>query len=132
MGLVAASLLAACTLPLTTSYAVCEAFGWERSANSTWSEAPQFKTIITISIALSAAVVLIPDLNLMFIMVLAQFINGALLPVLLVFMVLLVNDKRLMGHYANGKLSNILYWFTIIVVGVLTIALLVMQILGIG
>ena len=132
VGLVAASLLAACTLPLTTSYAVCEAFGWERSADSTWSEAPQFKTIITVSIALSAAVVLIPDLNLMFIMVLAQFINGALLPVLLVFMVVLVNDKRLMGHYANGKLSNILYWFTIIVVGVLTIALLVMQVLGIG
>lgn len=132
VGLVAASLLAACVLPLTTSYAICEAFGWERGVDHTWKEAPLFKGIFTFVIIFSCIIVLIPDINLMSVMLFAQFINGILLPVLLVFMITLVNDKRIMGAYTNGRLANILSWLTIIIVVIFTATLLVMQILGIG
>lgn len=131
-GLVAASFLAACVLPGVTSSAVCEAFGWERGADRSWSEAPIDKGLITAILGLSAAVVLIPNLNLFNVMMTSQVISGALLPVLLVFMVFIINDKHIMGAYRNSRLSNILTWFTIIVVGVLTIVLFVLQAMGLA
>jgi len=132
VGLVAASLMAACVLPLTTSSAVCEAFGWERSLDCSWKEAGIFKTLFTAIIVFSAAMVLLPDVNLMNIMLFAQMVNGALLPVLLIFILLLVNDRHLMGRFTNGRIYNILSWVMVVVVSVLTVVLLVMQVLGIG
>lgn len=129
-GLLGASLLAACVLPLTTSYSVCEAFGWERGVDRTWSEAPTFKGLFTGIIVLSCAIVLIPHINLMGVMLTAQLINGILLPVLLLFMVFLLNDHRLMGAYANGRIANFLLWLCIIVVIILTIIYLIMTVLG--
>ena len=130
VGLVGASFLAACVLPLVTSYAVCEAFGWERGFNRSWSEAPMYKGIITAVIAIACFVVLIPNVDLIQIMLTSQVINGILLPVLLIFLVLLANNKKLMGTHRNGKLSNLLSVVTIVAVIALTIALLVFQLMG--
>ena len=132
IGLVGASFLAACVLPLTTSYAICEAYGWERGTDRSWSEAPAFKGFITVLIIISCVVVLVPDVNLLSIMLTAQFVNGILLPVLLLFLIVLINSKRIMGVYVNGKLANTLSSLIIVAVIVLTVILLVMQVLGIG
>ena len=132
VGLVAASFLAACVLPLTTAFVICEAFGWEAGVSFKWREAPTFKSIFTAVIVLSAAVVLIPGVDLMAIMLTAQFVNGLVLPVLLVFMAIIAADKRVMGAYRSRPVSRVLLWATVAIVGVLTVALLVMQVLGIG
>ena len=132
IGLIAASFLAACVLPLTTAFVICEAFGWEAGVSFKWKEAPLFKSIFTFVIVLSAVIVLIPNINLMAVMLMAQFINGLVLPVLLVFMALISSDKRVMGKHRNGRISRILIWVTVAIVTVLTVILLVMQVLGIG
>lgn len=130
-GLVAASFLAACVLPLTTAFVICEAFGWEASLDSTWKEAPLFKGIFTGVIVFSAAFILLPNIDLMAIMLTTQFINGLILPVLLVFMALIAADKRIMGKFASTWVGKAIIWTTIVVVTALTIALLVMQVMGI-
>ena len=130
VGLVAASFLAACVLPLTTSFVICEAFGWEAGVSFSWREAPLFKGIFTFVIALSAIVVMIPDINLMGVMLTAQFTNGLVLPVLLVFMALIAADKHIMGAYRVKLVSRALIWLTVAIVTVLTVALLAMQVLG--
>ena len=130
-GLTGASFLAACVLPGITSSAICEAFGWERGADRTWAEAPVYRGIITAVIAVSALVVMLPDVNLFGIMMVAQVINGVLLPVILVFMVLIASDRHVMGRFANGRGWNALTWFTIVAVTVLTAVMFVMQALGV-
>ena len=132
VGLVAASFLAACVLPLTTAFVICEAFGWEAGVSLTWQEAPVFKGIFTFVIVLSALVVLIPEVNLLSVMLTAQFVNGVILPVLLAFMVIISADKRIMGTYRTGRIGRVLLWALVGAVALLTIALLVMQALGIG
>jgi len=132
IGLVAASLLAACVLPLTTAFVICEAFGWEAGVSFTWKEAPLFKGIFTFVIVVSAVVILIPNIDLMGIMLTAQFVNGVILPVLLVFMAIICTDKHVMGKYTVGKFTRIILCFTIVVVGILSAICLVMQVLGIG
>ncbi|MCI6507010.1 MAG: Nramp family divalent metal transporter [Olsenella sp.] len=129
-GLVGASFLAACVLPGITSSAICEAFGWERGADRSWQEAPVYRSIITAIIYLSAVIVIVPNVNLFGIMMLAQVINGVLLPVLLVFMVLIAGDRHVMGRFANGRIWNGLTWFTIIAVVVLTVVMFVLQAVG--
>ena len=132
VGLVGASFLAACVLPLTTSFVVCEAFGWEAGVSFKWKEAPLFKSILTFTIFFSALVVLIPNIDLMSVMLFSQFVCGVILPVLLVFMAIIAADKRVMGKHVVGPVSRVLIWITVAIVTVLTVALLVMQILGIG
>ncbi|MDR2587727.1 MAG: Nramp family divalent metal transporter [Coriobacteriales bacterium] len=131
-GFVGASFLAACVLPLTTAYAICEAFGWERGVDRSWAEAPTFKTLFTLIIVAGCVVVLIPHIDLMGIMLTAQFVNGILLPVLLIFLVRIINNRRVMGVYHNRRLANALSYLTIAVVAVLSAILLAMQLLGIG
>ena len=130
-GLVGASFLAACVLPGITSSAVCEAFGWERGADRSWAEAPAYRGIITAVIAVSAVVVMVPNVNLFAIMMVAQVINGVLLPVLLVFMVLIASDRHVMGRHVNGRAWNALTWFMIVAVAVLTVIMFVMQAMGV-
>ena len=129
-GLVGASFLAACVLPGITSSAICEAFGWERGADRSWQEAPVYRGIITAIIFLSAVIVIVPNVSLFGIMMLAQVINGVLLPVLLVVMVLIAGDRHVMGRFANGRIWNGLTWFTIISVVILTIVMFVLQAMG--
>ncbi len=130
-GLLGASLLAACVLPLTTSEVICEAFGWERDIDRRWSEAPLFNGIFTAILVISAVIVLIPEINLMSMMIISQQISGVLLPVILIFMLILLKDRRIMGSQVNGKLSNFLFKLAIIVMILLTVTTYVMQILGI-
>lgn len=132
VGLIAASFLAACVLPLTTAFVICEAFGWEAGVSLKWKEAPTFKSIFTFVIVFSAVVVLIPEVNLLGMMLTAQFVNGIILPILLALMALISADKRVMGEYRSGRVAKVLLWATVSVVALLTIALLVMQVLGIG
>jgi len=132
LGLLGSSLLAACVLPLTVSYAVCEAFGFERGIDRAWSEAPVFNAVYTFVIVFGAAFILIPELDLITIMVLSQVIGGVLLPFLLVYMMVIANDRRIMGRYANGRSANLAGWSTIGVTTALTLALVVMTVLGIG
>ncbi len=132
IGLVAASLLAACVLPLTTAFVICEAFGWEAGVSFTWKEAPLFKGIFTFVIAISALVILIPSIDLMGIMLTAQFVNGVILPILLVFMALICTDNHIMGKHTASLITRILLVATIVVVGTLSAVCLVLQVLGIG
>ncbi len=130
VGLFGASMLAAAVLPLTAAYAICEAFGWEAGVNRSWSEAPAFNIIFTFVIFFGAAVILIPNVNLVGIMIFSQVINGVLLPFLLIFMMLLINDRRLMGEHVNGRVYNAISWATIVVVLGLSVVLIVMTVLG--
>ncbi len=132
VGLVAASFLAACVLPLTTAFVICEAFGWEAGVSMTWQEAPIFKSIFTFVIVLSAVVVLVPNVNLLSVMLTAQFVNGVILPILLAFMAIISADKRIMGKFKSGRVSKVLLWALVAIVAMLTIALFVMQALGLG
>ena len=132
VGLVAASLLAACVLPLTTAFVICEAFGWEAGVSFKWKEAPFFKGIFTFVIVISAIIILIPSIDLMGIMLTAQFVNGVILPILLVFMALICTDKHMMGEHTVPLITRILLIATIVVIGILSAVCLVMQILGIG
>ncbi len=132
IGLLSASVLAAAVLPLTSSYAICEAFGWESGLDRSWAEAPLFNSLYTFVIVAAAAVILIPGLDLIAIMLVSQVINGVLLPFLLVFMMIIINDRTIMGRHVNGRLNNVLAWTTIVVVITLTGALLAMTLVGIG
>lgn len=132
VGLIAASFLAACVLPLTTAFVICEAFGWEAGVSFKWSEAPLFKGIITAAILLGAVVVLIPNLDLLAMMLTSQFVNGVILPILLAFMALIASDARIMGAYRLGKIGQALLWALVGVVTVLTLALFGMQLLGVA
>jgi Mn2+/Fe2+ NRAMP family transporter len=123
-------MLAASVLPLSTAYAVCGAFGWERGVSRSWSEAPIFNTIYTALIAVSAAFVLIPGLPLIQVIVATQFLNGLLLPVVLIFVQLLVNDKTLMGRYTNNRVFNILSYGTTAILILMTLALLILSVTG--
>ncbi len=132
IGLLSASVLAAAVLPLTSSYAICEAFGWESGLDRTWGEAPAFNGIYTFVIVTGAAIILLPGLNLITIMLVSQVVNGVLLPFLLIFMMAIVNDRRIMGRFVNNRINNVFSWGTIVVVISLTVLLLGMTVLGIG
>ena len=115
-GLFNASLFAASILPISTAYAVCEGLGFESGLDKKFHEAPVFYWLYTILIVLGAAVVLIPRLPLVYVSVLSQVVNGIVLPFVLVFMLLLTNDRELMGDHVNGRGFNVVAWTTVIVV----------------
>ena len=124
-GLLNASLFAASILPLSTAYFLCEGMGWDSGLNKRFWDAPQFYLLYTLLIAVGAIIILFPNAPLLTIMVLSQVINGSLLPLVLVFMLLLVNSKKLMGDYTNGKVFNAIAWATTIVMSILTLLLVV-------
>jgi Mn2+/Fe2+ NRAMP family transporter len=125
IGLLNASFLAAFVLPLATAYGLSEAFGWESGINKSFREAPQFLGFYTVFIVFGAGVIMIPDIPLIKIMFLSQTINGILLPIMLIIMLRLVNDKGLMGEYVNSKRMNIITWITVSILIMLTIMLLI-------
>jgi Mn2+/Fe2+ NRAMP family transporter len=123
-GLFNASLFAASILPISTAYAVCEGLGFESGLDKKFHEAPLFYWLYTALIVLGAGVLLLPRFPLIHVMVLSQVVNGVVLPFVLIFMLLLTNDRELMGDYVNGRRFNIVAWATVIVMIVLTIAML--------
>ncbi len=107
VGLLNASLFSAAILPLSTAYVFCEAFGWESGVSRRIREAPAFFGIYTAIIAIGAGVILLPLRSLVQAMILSQTLNGILLPLILVVMLILVNNRQLMGdRYVNGKVLN--------------------------
>jgi NRAMP (natural resistance-associated macrophage protein)-like metal ion transporter len=124
-GLLNASLFAASILPLSTSFLVCEGMGWETGVNKKFSEAPQFYGLYSLLIFLGAGIILLPKIPLFSVMYISQIVNGIVLPAILVFMLILVNNKKLMGEHVNKKGYNIISCITIIALIVLTVAYLV-------
>lgn len=123
LGLFASSTLGASILPLSSSYAICEAFGWENGISKKFSEAPIFYALYTALILIGGGVVLLPNVHLINIMLFSQTTNGILFPFILIFMLLLVNNKRLMGEHINSRFNNFVAWATALVLIVLTILL---------
>lgn len=115
LGLLNASLFAASILPLSTAYTVCEGLGFESGVDRKFREAPVFYWLYTLLIAAGAGVILIPNLPLVKISILSQVVNGAVLPFVLIFMLLLINKKELMGEYANKTTFNIIAWATTVI-----------------
>src|SRR5262245_16617534 len=126
-GLFNASLFAASILPISTAYAVCEGLGFESGLDKKFHEAPVFYWLYTLLIVLGAGVLLIPRLPLVYVLVLSQVVNGVVLPFVLVFMLLLTNDRELMGEYANSRGFNVVAWTTVVVTIGLTLAMIATQ-----
>ncbi len=125
VGLVGASLLAASVLPLATTYAVCEAFGWERGIDRAPREAPVFYGLYASQLVLGSAVVLIPGLRLFLMMWVSQVANAVLLPLVLVLMLKLANDVAVMGAWRNRRWMNAIVWVMTALVSAATVALIV-------
>ena len=121
LGLLNASLFAASILPLSTAYTVCEAFGWESSVDCKFEDAPQFYILYSLMIVLGAGLVMIPDAPLIPIMYFSQVLNGLVLPVILFFMIRLINEPSVMGEQVNGRLANVLTWLTAVLLSLLSI-----------
>lgn len=125
VGLLGASLLAASVLPLSTTYAICEAFGWERGLDRKAREAPIYYGLYVGMLVLSSLFVLIPGMPLFPIMWLSQSVNAILLPVLLILVLKLAGDRRLLGQWANSRLQNILTWTITVLIIAATVTLFV-------
>lgn len=127
-GLFNASIFAASVLPLSVAYYVCEGLGFEAGVNKTFREAPHFYGLFTATILIGMGVVLIPEFPLLKVMVLTQVINGVVLPFLLLFMILLINRRDVMGEYTNGRFWNAVSWTTVASVIILSVGMIVMSV----
>jgi Mn2+/Fe2+ NRAMP family transporter len=127
-GLLNASVFSAAVLPLSTAYVVCEAFGWEKGVNRSFKEAPIFFGVYTALIILGAAIILLPIESLIKAMLSSQTLNGVLLPIVLIVMLKLINDRRLMGRFKNGRVFNIVAWITVAVIIAVTVALVAVSV----
>lgn len=127
-GLLNAAIFTASILPLSTAYYVCEAFGFERGVDHRFSEAKIFYSMYLTLIVVGAAAVVVPGSPLFAIIFYSQVLNGVLLPVVLVLMLLLINNKRLMGKWTNGPIFNAIAWATVTIVAVLTVVSVIQSI----
>ncbi|GIU77350.1 MAG: Mn transporter [Bryobacteraceae bacterium] len=128
IGLFNASLFAACILPLSTAYTVCEGLGFESGVNKGFREAPVFYWLFTLLIVIGGGVILLPGFPLVKMILLSQVINGALLPLVLIYMILLVNKDRLMKKWKNTRFYNVVGWTSVVILTGLTVALVILSI----
>lgn len=129
-GLFVASVFSATILPLATAFYICEAFGFETGIDRKWDEAKEFYILYTGILVVSAIIILIPNAPLIDISIWSQVLNGILLPVVLVCMILLINNKKIMGDYTNSHLQNIIGWGAVGVLTILSLVLLIMPVLS--
>jgi NRAMP (natural resistance-associated macrophage protein)-like metal ion transporter len=129
-GLFVASVFSATILPLATAFYVCEAFGFETGIDKSWDEAKEFYFLYTAILVISAIIILIPNAPLIDISIWSQVLNGILLPVVLVCMILLINNKKIMGSYTNKPFQNIIGWGAVGILVILSVILLVLPIVG--
>ena len=132
LGLLNAAVFTASILPLSTAYYVCEAFGFESGVERRLREAPIFYGLYFSLIVIGAGLVIIPNAPLLGIIFYSQVLNGVLLPIVLVLMLLLINNRRLMGRYTNGLLFNAIAWATVVIVAGLTLVSTVQSMLPSG
>jgi Mn2+/Fe2+ NRAMP family transporter len=130
VGLFGASALAATIMPISTAYVVCEAFGWESGVGRRWRDAPAFFSLYTFVLFAGALVVLLPGIDLIGIILASQYLQGLLLPIVLIFMLRLVNDRSLLGKHTNGRRLNALAVGCIGLVIILDVVLLGTTLLG--
>ncbi|MDF9408941.1 MAG: Divalent metal cation transporter MntH [Pelotomaculum sp. PtaB.Bin013] len=128
-GLFNASLFAASILPLSTAFLICEALGFEAGVDKTWEDAPVFYWLYSFLVVAGAGIILIPNIPLIPIMIWSQVINGALLPLVLVFMLNLINDRDLMGEHVNSRVFNLIAWVTTVIMIILTTLLVISSII---
>jgi Mn2+/Fe2+ NRAMP family transporter len=121
IGILNAGLFTATVLPLSTSYIICEALGFEAAIDRKFSEAPVFFVLFAAGLLLGAGFVLIPGLPLLQLILFAQLLQGILLPAELVLMLIIINRKSVMGEHTNGPLANTIAWTTAIVIGLLSL-----------
>jgi Mn2+/Fe2+ NRAMP family transporter len=122
-GLLNASLFAACILPLSTAYTVCEGLGFESGVNKQWGEAPVFYWLFTLLIVIGGGVILIPGFPLVRMILLSQVLNGVLLPFVLIYMTIIVNRKTIMRDWTNSRAYNAVAWTAVAIMIGLTVAL---------
>jgi NRAMP (natural resistance-associated macrophage protein)-like metal ion transporter len=125
-GLFIASIFSATILPIATAFYVCEAFGFEAGIDKKWKEAPQFYWLYTGIIVIGTLIILIPKAPLIVITLWSQILNGLLLPVVLICMILLVNNKKIMGKHINKPAQNIIGWSSVVILVGLSITLILM------
>jgi Mn2+/Fe2+ NRAMP family transporter len=125
-GLFVASIFSATILPLATAFYVCEAFGFEAGIDKKWDEAREFYYLYTGIIVLGVIIILMPNIPLIKISLWSQIINGILLPVVLVCMILLVNNKRIMGKYVNNLVQNLIGWGSVAILIGLSLMLILL------
>ena len=130
VGLLGAALLASGVLPLSTSYSLSEAFGFERGVGRTWNEAPFFWGLFTVLILIGVGIAMLPNLPVIQILLNLYLLNGLLLPIILFAILYLVNQKRLMGSYTNGLAYNVVSYTLAIVVSGLAVLYLFTQVLS--
>jgi Mn2+/Fe2+ NRAMP family transporter len=123
-GLFIASIFSATILPLATAFFVCEAFGFEAGLDKKWEEAKEFYILYTGILVISAAIILIPHAPLIQISLWSQVINGILLPVVLISMMILINNRKIMGEYINKPLKNFIGWTAVVMLVLLSLALI--------
>ena len=129
IGLFGASMMAAGVVPLATAYSISEAFGFEKGVSNSFREAPTFLGIFTFLVALGALIAMLPGLPIIRVLLITQVINGVLLPVILIAVLRLVNDRELMGRHVNGPLYNIAAWTTAAIVSASSLLLIVVTII---
>jgi Mn2+/Fe2+ NRAMP family transporter len=127
-GLFVASVFSATILPLATAFYVCEAFGFEAGIDKKWDEAKEFYILYTGILVVSAIIILIPNAPLIDISIWSQVLNGILLPVVLVSMILLINNKKIMGEYTNKPFQNIIGWGAVGILTLLSLTLIILPI----
>ncbi len=127
-GLFNASLFAACILPLSTAYSVCEGLGFESGVNKRFKEAPIFYWLFTGLIVVGAGVILTPNFPLVKMILFSQVVNGVLLPFILIFMTLLINKHSLMKEWTNSRVYNVISWSSVALMIGLTLALVAISI----
>lgn len=129
-GLFVASVFSATILPLATAFYICEAFGFETGIDKNWDEAKEFYILYTGILVVSAIIILIPNAPLIDISIWSQVLNGILLPIVLVSMILLINNKKIMGNYTNKPFQNIIGWGAVGILVLLSLVLLITPVLG--
>ncbi len=129
-GLFIASIFSATILPLATAFYVCEAFGFEAGIDKKWDEAKEFYVLYTGILVLSAVIILVPNAPLISISLWSQVLNGLLLPMVLVCMILLVNNKKIMGKYVNNRFNNLIGWSAVVILVVLSLLLIITPMFG--
>jgi Mn2+/Fe2+ NRAMP family transporter len=127
-GLFNASFFAACILPLSTAYTVCEGMGFESGVDRRFGEAPVFYWLYTLLIVLGAGVILIPNFDLIRMILFSQVINGVLLPFVLIYMVLLINKRGLMKEWTNSRFYNAIAWTSVAIMIGLTLTLVAISV----
>ena len=131
LGLLNGALFSVAIIPLSTAYAVCEAFGWEAGMNRSFREAPVFVGLYAVLIIAAALLILFPGIPLVPVMFLSQVLNGVLLPVVLLFMLLLINDERIVGPHRNSAAFNAIAWLTVAAMIILSVLLVITSAIGV-